>query len=97
MELNDYQASAQKTVQVDISTPEGRVELVMGLVSEVGGLARVYKRRIRDKISLEAQGEQIVESLGDVLWYVSMVARSVGLDLQYVAETNLTAIMTQCM
>lgn len=89
MNLSDYQRSAEQTAQLDIKTPTGRIELVMGLVSEVGGLARVYKRRIRDDISLEAQGEQIVESLGDVLWYVSMVARSVDLDLGYVAERNL--------
>jgi NTP pyrophosphatase (non-canonical NTP hydrolase) len=89
MDFSDYQANARKTAQLNPSTRTGRIELVLGLSSEAGTVARVYKRLLRDKVSLNAQREQITDGLGDVLWYVSMIATSVGLKLEDVARGNL--------
>lgn len=89
MEFKDYQDQAVGTFQLPIDSNVGRVELVLGLASEAGGVARIYKRLLRDKVTLNVQRPQLIDGLGDVLWYVAMIAKSVGLELDAVAARNL--------
>ncbi|NBW10324.1 MAG: hypothetical protein EBR82_20070 [Caulobacteraceae bacterium] len=89
MEFSFYQQEARNTAQLDTSTFNGKVELLLGLQSEAGSLSRIYKKLVRDGITLTSQTEQIGEEIGDVLWYLTMIAASMDLDLDELATANL--------
>ncbi|MEG8049364.1 hypothetical protein QP178_05550 [Sphingomonas aurantiaca] len=92
MEFDEYQTLAAKTVKMDLDQPEGRMELVFGLMSEVGSLAQAFKLYLRDSVGLEAQRSRLVEDIGDVQWYLAMIARSLDIGLEDVVQSNLGRI-----
>lgn len=92
MQFDDYQSAAAKTAQLDLATPTGRMELVFGLMAEVGSLAQVYKMYLREDVALESQRERLVEDIGDVQWYLTMIARSLDIPLGSIIEANLSRI-----
>jgi hypothetical protein len=50
-------------------TPEGHTYLVLGLLSELGEVADVLKKAIRNGTPPEGARRRLVDELGDVLWY----------------------------
>lgn len=85
MFLNDYQDSAWRFA----TTTSNPIERVMGLLEESGEVAGLYKRLIRDNTAADVFRVKLVKELGDVLWYVSGVAKDNGITLDEVAKTNL--------
>lgn len=63
------------------------LRLVLGLNGEAGELAEKYKKYIRD--GDDTYREQVVDELGDVLWYWAMLCRQCGVSPQTVAEQNI--------
>jgi len=73
-----FEARAAATDQLDpieMETP------LLGLVGEVGSLVSALKKKRRDTDGYFGYHETVVEELGDVLWYVSAVARRGGTSL----------------
>lgn len=66
----------------------------LGLAEEAGEVAGKLKKIIRDGEGLITPDgrERMARELGDVLWYVSAMARELGLTLSEVAEMNLAKI-----
>ena len=65
------------------------------MASEAGEVAGKLKKVFRDdggKISPERR-EQLLSEVGDVLWYVAMVAMELGSSLSAVAEANLDKLL----
>ena len=89
MDMNAYQQEAATTAKYP---PERGLDYcVLGLASEAGEVAGKLKKAIRDEkgvISTERK-EQLVAELGDVLWYVAMVALELDVPLATVASGNL--------
>ena len=54
---------------------------ILGLVGEVGSLVSALKKKRRDTDGFLGYHEAVLEELGDVLWYVSAVARRGGTSL----------------
>ena len=74
-----------------VATENGLLEKALGLPGEAGEAADKFKKILRDKngvISL-ADSDEIVKELGDVLWYIAMIAEYLEVPLSEVAETNL--------
>ncbi len=70
----------------------GLTYAVVGLVGEAGELANKLKKILRgDKTQAEYR-RQMIDELGDVLWYVSAVASELDTDLSGVAHNNLTKL-----
>lgn len=90
MEMNDYQKAA-KTTAVYTSADQQLVCTVLGLNGEAGEVAEKIKKVIRDKNSVIGDDDrrEIQKELGDVLWYLAVLADTLGLDLESVATTNL--------
>jgi len=62
---------------------------LLGLYGETGGLLSVVKKKQRDSASYLGYAESVVEELGDVLWYLSTVARRGGICLSGIAASCL--------
>lgn len=95
MHMNAYQAAANETA---IFPPDqGIVYTALGLASEAGEVTDKVKKVIRDSdgdFSSEAR-EGIKKELGDVLWYVSSLARELGFTLEEVAEANILKLSSR--
>ncbi len=93
MNIDDYQMFASTTAKYPKET--GLVYTVLGMASEAGEVAGKLKKAIRDEdgvISDERKAVLLAE-LGDVLWYVAMVAFELRTDLSTVAEMNLDKLI----
>ena len=99
MEFREYQIRAtttdqnpkiswNKRKQKDEPTKEEIIPLI-GMVGEVGGLLSEYKKMLRDGAIYEEFPKQVKEELGDILWYVAIVATKFGLNLDKIAQDNL--------
>ena len=62
---------------------------LLGLYGEAGSLLSVVKKKQRDSASYLGYAEAVVEELGDVLWYLSTVARRGGICLSAIAAACL--------
>lgn len=94
MNLNEYQEKAAKfdlsEPTMDLKSP-GFVEKALGLVGEAGETADKIKKIIRDKNGIPTDDDkaEIAKELGDVLWYVSNLARYLNTSLEDIAKMNL--------
>lgn len=93
--MNDYQNNAIKTDKFyndgTIRITDGFLEKAFGLCGEAGEVAEKIKKVIRDegsKINAERRLE-IAKELGDVFWYVSVMAYYLDFSLEEIAEMNI--------
>jgi NTP pyrophosphatase (non-canonical NTP hydrolase) len=90
MEFNEYQELAKATDQRKNNTDEiNRLIPLLGMIGEMGSVASEHKKRLRDKQSYLAFKDKFKKELGDVLWYISTLARDMDISLEDVALTNL--------
>ena len=83
MNLDNYQHNAARTLGDD----DLRI-LALGLCGEAGEVADVVKKHRGHGHELDE--EKIVDELGEVLWYVAMIAWALdGIDLSAVAHENM--------
>ena len=59
----------------------------LGLMGEAGEVGDYLKKVIFHKHKLSK--EKVSEELGDVLWYMAVIADSCGLELEKIAEENI--------
>lgn len=86
MELNEYQARAALTNEHS----RRAAEAVFGLAGEVGSIQSLYKKRLRHLGKYPAFKQEILEELGDALWYLSSIATIENLSLDDIAKENLS-------
>ena len=81
--MNQYQDKAKETAI--FPQRQGITYLALGLCGEAGEVANKIKKCIRDGASYDG----IAAELGDVLWYVEVLAEYLGEDLNTIAAGNL--------
>jgi len=92
MEFNEYQKRASTTA--DFTGRPGEYPLMyscMGLAGETGEVIEKVKKVIRNnggKMS-EVEREAIKQEIGDVLWYLSQVARFCDIAFDDAAKANV--------
>lgn len=101
--LNEYQTLAFATnknttvATLDVDACQGdEVDRIipamyntLGMLGEAGEFAEKVKKNARDGVwDQVAAGKE----LGDVLWYVSQIARDIGYTLEEIAQMNLAKL-----
>lgn len=94
MQLNEYQSEASKTARFGDLKVDPIIFLVLCLSGETGEVAEKVKKAIFKNQSLNGTEfkESIILELGDVLWYLSQLAKQLDINLEDVAKTNLEKI-----
>ena len=93
--LNKYQAEAMVTAvfkeELKIVYP------ALGLNGEAGEVAEKVKKVLRGDSEgfTEDKCREIAKELGDCLWYVSVLANSIGYTLQEIAEMNINKLRSR--
>jgi len=94
MTLNEYQDKSSNTIlplnaaQTNVGAP---LYFILGLVGETGEIVEKYKKILRNDngvLTLDKQRE-LAKELGDVLWYLAMLAKEFGYTLENIAYMNL--------
>jgi NTP pyrophosphatase (non-canonical NTP hydrolase) len=83
--LDQYQVRSARTDKSESRATSGLNFLLLGLFGEVGSLLSELKKKQRDKTAYFAYELTSIEELGDVLWYLASVGRTLDLALSAVA------------
>lgn len=83
--LDQYQEQAEATAVY----PDDKANqyLIAGLAGEVGEVASLFAKHWREDGPLTS--DDLRAELGDVLWFVAMLADEIGCNLSEVAQGNL--------
>lgn len=94
MTLDDYQKRAKTTSTQLASDPFTPYYFTLGLTGEAGEVAEKLKKVLRNHNSdfSKLDLDDFKKELGDVLWYLAMLADHFGLSLDDVANTNLAKL-----
>lgn len=96
MQLAKYQERALSTdhtaKRFDTKIDRGSVVSLLGLAGELGTLCATYKKYLRDGKDYQFHKYHIKEELGDILWYLAVVADKFGFKLDDVAKFNIEKI-----
>lgn len=94
MNFNEYQ---EKALTTNLSKEDHFKELmqqVLGLADEAGEVQSLFKKWIRDDDAdfSKLKKEEVKKELGDVLWYIAVVAHDVGISLDEIAQMNIAKL-----
>jgi NTP pyrophosphatase (non-canonical NTP hydrolase) len=92
MEFHQYQQAALKTLRLTPPGVDPALVPLLGLAGEAGSVVSAYKKGLRDAPARRLTKAELREELGDLLWYIAVVASQWELDLEDVAAANLTKI-----
>lgn len=84
MTLNEYQEKAMRTATL---ASINLVNSALGMSAEAGEFADVLKKHLYHGHPIGT--EQMIEEAGDVLWYVALAAKALGVTLEGLAQHNI--------
>lgn len=93
--INEYQQAANKTAIYP--SKHAIIYPALGLTGEAGEVSDKIKKVLRDNngVFTDEKKLEIAKELGDVLWYVSTMARDIGYTLQQVAQMNIDKLQSR--
>lgn len=96
MDLNNYQTNALKTAiypNMGANFPYP----ALGLVGEAGEVADKLKKVIRDHegVLTDTVRDAVAKELGDVMWYLAVLAYELDYDLNTIAQNNLDKLASR--
>ncbi len=100
MNADDYQKRAITTAYTDpqyVNTLMEKTIWAMGLAGEAGEVVEKWKKIVaykEGKITPEDLDE-IAKELGDVVWYIAVMAHSLGLSLDDIMQRNLQKLASR--
>ena len=84
MTINEYQKLAFRTA---IGTESLILNSALGLCGESGEVADLVKKCRFQGHDLDKK--KIIEELGDVCWYIAIMSKGLGVDLETVMQMNI--------
>lgn len=97
MTLNEYQKAALVTALRSNDELKDLAHWVLGVTGEAGEIAEKVKKVIRDKdgkLSAEDRPE-LLKEIGDVMWYLAVLANHLGSDLETIGQQNIAKLQSR--
>ena len=93
MNMDTYQQKASETAIYS----DKLVYPTLGLVGEAGEMANKVKKILRDKSGEldEETRQNLIDELGDVLWYVAALATDLKTNLSEIAFRNIEKLISR--
>jgi len=97
MTFDEYQQQALKTA---ITYPDDLMDKtiwVMGVAGEAGEVVEKWKKIVaykEGKITEDDRAE-LAKELGDVVWYIAVLAHSLGLSFDQIMQNNLAKLASR--
>lgn len=91
MQLSEYQTAVGKYL---LPKANNREYLVNGLAAEAGEVAGLVAKAVRDDDGL-VDIVKLKKELGDVLWFVAILAKYYRIDLNDVATSNINKLQSR--
>ena len=88
--INEYQKRAMRTSRSDMSQEEHVLNAMLGLAGEAGECCDLVKKHnYQDGRNIY---NDLIDELGDVLWYVAEAANALDITLESVALHNINKL-----
>jgi len=87
MKLNEYQSLAMRTAKDMGSLDKNLLHVALGITSDAGELADNVKKYVVYGGAYD--GDNLIEELGDCLWFIALGAKTLGLPLEDIARYNV--------
>ncbi len=97
MTFDDYQKQALTTAIINPNPLMDKTIWVMGVAGEAGEVLEKWKKIVAykdGKISAEDL-QELSKELGDVVWYIAVLAESLGLSLEDIMKQNLEKLASR--
>jgi NTP pyrophosphatase (non-canonical NTP hydrolase) len=85
--LDDYQDAAARTINPSLTDEQRLLDAAAGLAEEAGEVLSHVRKHLMQGRALDR--DAVTKELGDALWCVAIVARSLGMPLSDVAARNV--------
>jgi NTP pyrophosphatase (non-canonical NTP hydrolase) len=97
MNFNEYQKKALTTASTTGDEFKDIMHWALGVNGEAGEIAEKLKKIIRDKKGKVSGSDkqELGREIGDVLWYLSVLAHHLGLSFEDIAEANLSKLQSR--
>ncbi len=97
MNFDEYQKRALTTASTTKDDFKDTMHWILGVTGEAGEIAEKAKKIIRDKkgVISEADKAELGSEIGDVLWYLAVLAHHLGLSFEDIAEENLAKLKSR--
>jgi len=95
--FDDYQKKAIVTNLAKEDPFKELMQQVLGLADEAGEVQSLFKKWIRDQDADfdQLDKENITKELGDILWYIAVVAHDLDISLDDVAAKNIEKLQSR--
>ena len=97
MTLDEYQKEALVTALFSGNELKDLSHWVLGVTGEAGEIAEKVKKIIRDKdghLDDDAKAE-LAKEIGDVLWYLAVLAEHLGVSFDEIAKMNIAKLRSR--
>src|SRR6476620_4858061 len=85
--LSEYQAEARRTINRGLTDDQRLLDAAAGLAEEAGEVLAHVRKHLMQGRPLDR--DAVARELGDALWCLAMVARSIDVPLSAVAARNV--------
>lgn len=90
MTFEEYNKLALRTVNVDLTDEELLLNATLGSLGELGEIADHVKKYMYHGHTLDI--EAVSKEIGDVLWYLNLLAEVTGYSLEEIAAMNIAKL-----
>jgi len=96
MDFKEYQKKAWETA-IYPNRGKNIYYPALGVGGESGEVLEKIKKILRDENSIisDEKKEEIIKEIGDLLWYIAALSTELGLDLDAIAQKNISKLSSR--
>lgn len=87
MTFDAYQRASARTINTDLGYQDQLANAGLGISDEAGEVAGLVKKMLYQ--GHQANATKLADEMGDVLWYLALLATTMGFSLGDVAAANV--------